>query len=344
MNRRLLLALSICLAMLTAACSASSNVDVVNAGGAGAADAPLGDVSPGDTLGDLPVAFAATPTFLAAAAQDVAESSYRFELSMEIDAAGMALGDIDESFMEGRIRGDSSATTIHLDAMLQGLGDVGLGDAFASNSEPIEAVVADGQFCITAPPLADGFGTGAASADPSSGVFEIITTGWGCASASALADIGADAAAASFGVGNMSIGDDLLAMLNDVTDVTDGGAGEVRGVPTNIAVASADFAELLDTFAGAATGGDGTADMLQSLLGSAEADLEVHIDEAGLVRRIQFDVDLAELMAGFGESDESLAMRYRLDLFDHGGDFIILAPADATDITAELESLFANGG
>jgi hypothetical protein len=140
----------------------------------------------------------------------------------------------------------------------------------------------------------------------------------------------------------------ILALVEGADgEVTDLGPGEVRGVPTNgfgveISVAEAVAAQSTPEEAAA------LEDELRSLGMGAMADLtypiEIHVDDDGLVRRIELSMDLSAGDMGMavpgGEfGDGRFSMSVRIDFFDLGADdIVVVAPSD--DEVMDLGDMF----
>ena len=285
------------------------------------------------------VAFAATPSFLAYAADQVeASSSYRFEMFQEFDGGLLSMGSETTPLMTGVISGDTAQMGMDLGSMFGGLPMPGI-DA---NADMAMNIIVDGETMYLNAP----FFASIMQMDPNASLgmpwLDTVASGWGSID---VARLGGDDAVGtlgeSFGMGTADASA-LLDMLESAGDVLDGGTSEVRGVPTNVVYASVSLTDLV------AAGGSSMADLdlpTDALDGMPPISIEVHIDDANLVRRMEYRMDLSSMMS----AEESMrgmdmGMWQRIDFFAFGEVADIAIPVGAPDITDEFAELAELGG
>lgn len=285
------------------------------------------------------VAFAATPTFLAYAAEQVeAADSYRFEMFQEIDGGLLDMGSRNTPLIAGATSGTTARIDMDLGTMMGGMAMLGLG----AEGDLTMNMIVDGETMYLNAPFFATF----AELDPSMSAalpwLDTVASGWGSIDLAVLGgDDAVDALGDSFGMG---AGDatELLSVLSSVGEVLDGGSSEVRGVPTRVAYATVAIQDLM-----AASGS--TADDLGLPAGAFDQALpisvEVHVDDANRVRRLEYFMDLGTLLS----AEESMrgmdmSMWQRIDFIDFGEDVDIAVPVGVPDITNDFAQLLEFGG
>lgn len=285
------------------------------------------------------VEFAPTSAFLASSVQRVeAVETHRFESFMEIDSF-MAMGSRTEPMMVGVVAGERSRLDMDGSVLFNGVGDELLPPGMDTDDLSMSMVVDGDVVYLNAPIFGATFG------EIPSGMFgdvdlswvDVVANGWG---ELRLDTVGlTDIQSQAFNTGLN--GDQTLAMLEAVTTVIDGGPSQVRGVDTNTLIASTTFAAFIE-----ASGIDpatlqvgGPSPEFDDIL-STPIDIEVHIDEAGLVRRVVLVIDMG-VVAGGGAP---MQMWNQTDYFDFGADLSVQIPTDAVDITDGFVSLIDPSG
>ena len=285
------------------------------------------------------VAFAATPSFLAYAAEQVeAANSYRFEMYQDIDGGLLSMGSRTTPLMVGAISGTTARMDMDLGSMMGGMAMLGLG----SDSDMTMNIIVDGETMYLNAP----FFASIMQMDPNASAampwLDTIASGWGSIDVAGLG--GDDAVGAlgdSFGMG-ASDATELLSVLSSVGEVLDGGSSEVRGVPTRVAYATVAFQDLMDA-SGSSTDDLGLpAGSLDQML---PISVEVHVDDANRVRRLEYVIDLGSMMsAEEAMRGMDMNMWQRIDFLDFGDDVEIAVPVGVPDITAEFMQLAELGG
>lgn len=285
------------------------------------------------------VAFAATPSFLAYAAEQVeAADSYRFEVFQDIDGGLLSMGSRTTPLMVGAISGNTARMDMDLGSMMGGMAMLGLG----SDGDMTMNIIVDGETMYLNAP----FFAAMAQLDPTVSAampwIDTVASGWGRID---VATVGGDDAVGALGDSlGMGASDatELLSVLSSVGEVLDGGSSEVRGVPTRVAYATVAFQDLMDA-SGSSTDELGLpAGSLDQIL---PVSVEVHIDDANRVRRLEYAIDLGSMLS----SEEAMRgmdmnMWQRMDFIDFGEAVDIAVPVGAPDITAEFAELVELGG
>ncbi len=277
-------------------------------------------------------AFAATPAYLARVKNRAATvDSVRFEIFTSIESTVVSLGSRTEPVIVGEQIGNTSRIAMDL------------GDIFGRNFSRAGfnpnvltmTMVTEGDVTYLNSPL---FAEMVASANVSMSDYPWvadIAIGWGridagASSSELMADMGVSGGAGAH---------EMLALLDSVGGVLDGGTGEVRGVPVRIAHAQVSMAEVLEqsgqSLKSMGIEGD-DADILRELF----ANIAVHVDSEGLVHRVEYNMDLSNIEGIDAQASAfKLRMWQRVDFFDHGSDVEIAIPLSWTDITDEFEDL-----
>lgn len=300
------------------------------------------------------VEFQASPAFLSQAVDRVeAMETHRFELFTEATISGGGLGRLtmgsrDQPVGFADVSGDSSKLIMDLEPMMASVIEMAelMGDDFPFTGDlGMTIITTPEEMFINVPFFAGLADQGGGVGVPGLDWLDTVSTGWGRLDLAELVD--ADqlfSQLSSMGGLQGGSGDQLLQVLREVGNVVDGGSATVRGVPTRVASARLSMADLIQT-----AGMD-----LESLVGPAGAELareldaldvelEVYVDDLGLIRRIQYVMDLGELMGG-GIDGGGFRTWQRVDFFDYGEAITIETPPGAVDITEDFLELIALGG
>ncbi len=281
------------------------------------------------------VAFTATPSFLAYAAEQVeAAESYRFEMFQEIDGGLFDMGSRNTPLMVGATSGETARIDMDLGTMLGGLGMLGLGN----DGDLSMNMIIDGETMYLNAPFFASIMQMDPTAAASMPWLDTVASGWGSIDMTTL-DGGDDAVGAigdSFGMGT-SDATELLSMLDSVGEVLDGGTSEVRGTPTRVAYATVAVQDLMEASGSSADEFGLPADALDQAL---PISVEVHVDDANRIRRLEYLMDLGSMLS----AEESMrgmdmSMWQRIDFVDFGDAVDIAVPVGAPDITAEFAEL-----
>ena len=285
------------------------------------------------------VAFAATPSFLAYAAEQVeAADSYRFEMFQDIDGGLLSMGSRNTPLMVGATSGNTARIDMDLGSMMGGMAMLGLGN----DADMTMNIIVDSEAMYLNAP----FFASIMQLDPNASAampwLDTVASGWGRIDIATLG--GDDAVGAlgdSFGMG-ASDATELLSVLDSVGEVLDGGSSEVRGVPTRVAYATVAFQDLMQASGSSADDFGLPADALDNML---PISVEVHLDEATRVRRLEYAIDLGSMLSA-EESMRGMDMNMwqRIDFTDFGEAVDIVVPVGAPDITAEFAELAELGG
>lgn len=285
------------------------------------------------------IAFAATPDFLAYAAQQVeASDSYRFEMFQEIDGGLLEMGSRNTPLLVGATAGNTARIDMDLGSMMGGMAMLGLGN----DADLTMSIIVDDQtMYLNAPFFASimAMDPNAAAAMP---WLDTIASGWGSIDVASFG--GDDAVGAlgdSFGMG-ASDATELLSVLDSVGEVLDGGSSEVRGVPTRVAFATVAIQDLMEASGSSADDLGLPAGALDQAL---PISVEVHIDDANRVRRLEYNMDLGSLLS----AEESMrgmdmSMWQRIDFIGFGETVDIAVPVGVPDITDDFAMLLEMGG
>ena len=318
------------------------------------------------------VAIEASPAFLASVADRSEAASYRFELDMDMT---MDLGfqaiviDPDEPFMYGeQASTEQLAMTIDLgtffDAMVESMGDLGgdMGDLLPDGDTMRSDLVVDGDtLWMRAPVFAElGQLDPSVAADPMAAPFLSLGDQWGRIDLGQLeGKIPAGDLAQLAGTQTVAPSD-MLALLDDVDQVTEIGTDEIRGVAVTGLRATTTFGALLEAQGQSledlqeqmGLGGDVDPITARELEGApasfldAPAAVTVWVARAGMLRRFESRTDLGALMSemagdmgGLGlELDFSVG--YSMDVFDYGQVDAIDVPTPERPV--DLTSLFGS--
>jgi hypothetical protein len=291
-----------------------------------AEEADPADVSVGD------VAYEATPEFLATAAERSQAQPYRMEKRQSL-AGG------DEVVVEtGEWDGQRFYARSDLAAQF---GPLLPADANADLS--IETMADDSTLYVRMPvfaaleDLTSGF-----AITPFGDVIDRLGTGWGRVDLAELADVmpGLLDTTSPLGTQMPGLFVDVVANAQDVEEL---GRDEIRGVAVDGLAAEVPFENLL--------GAQGNASGGIEVVNGITVPIEVWVDHAGLVRRVNFGFHRDEVPDGLGQKDRPVArssfpvdIDYTLDLFDYGDESIdVDLPADAIDVTDAYRQMLKSG-
>lgn len=278
----------------------------------------------------------------AAADRTEAVDSVRFEMSMSISAEGE---DLAFPLATGEQADGDSHLVMDLGAMQEATGTSPFGDDVA-----MEIYTVDGVLYLRAPMFATLADLGGA-VPPALAPLAELGDRWGVADAAATGATPEEVAAATGSNGlDMATGLDLMRGAAD--DLEETGPGEVRGVPVTEFEGSITFDDLFDAQGGDLSMLDGLfpadvegidTDAILDAMSTVELDLEVAVDDDGLVRRVAFGFDESFFGAVFEEMGlpgggevPDLEMQMAIELYDLGDDSIsIEAPVveDPVDLT-----------
>ncbi len=312
------------LMMVSTACAATPTFTVTR------------DLTPSEVAAaaDAVRSFEATPAYLARVqAHSTQADSLRFEVFTSIESSVFDMGSRTKPLMVGERSGVASRVQIDIAAMM---GPMLALSGLSRSSMNMTMVTDANALYLNAPMLAELAMIDGVGADPEFAWVRELAAGWGRIDAAAfggsdlLADMGVRAGAGA---------PELMALLESVGEVLDGGTGEVRGVPVRIVHAQVLVADVLEQ-----TGQDpddlgfGSSEM--DVLGDVSANIAVHVDDDGMVRRLEYTMDFGALLDGDPQlGNLNLSMWQRVDFFDYGTEIDIPIPTVWTDITDDLQDL-----
>lgn len=322
---------------------------VLGACGATETTVVVGDTASGTATTSF-VEFQASPAFLAQSADRVeAVDNYRFEIRSEIDVGAEAgfpgtLGSRTDPLGFGEVAGSRSKVFMDLGSMTDQLAE--LGEALLGF--PFEmTMITDGDVLYLNAPffqmmLDEG---GDALGGAGFGWVQVVADGWGRIDARELAGDDVDILEELESMGGLQGGgpDEFLAILRDVGAVTDGGASAVRGVPTRVARADVSMGDLME-LSGQDIEEFGGVPEMDDFFSSFSMNIDVHVDDSGLVRRVEYTMNLGEMAAGVDVVATEFSMWQQIDFFDFGEPVVIDIPQDAVDITADFLALMEMSG
>ena len=285
------------------------------------ADAAVGDV-----------AYEATPEFLAASAERSQAQPYRMEKRQSLAGGDQVVVETGE--WDGQrfyVRSDLAAqfgpllpADVNADLSIETMAD----DSTLYVRMPVFAALED---------LTSGF-----AITPFGDVIDRLGSGWGRVDLAELADVMPGLLDTNSPLGTQVPGlfVDVVANAQDVEEL---GRDEIRGVAVNGLAAEVPFENLL--------GAQGTASGGIEVMNDIAVPIEVWVDAAGLVRRVNFGFHRDEVADGQGQKDRPVArssfpvdVDYTLDLFDYGDPSIdVQFPADAIDVTDAYRQMFESG-
>jgi hypothetical protein len=310
------------LAVLASACAATPSVTVTREPTA----AELAAVAEADRT------FAATPAYLARVkARATQIDSVRFEVFTSMESPLFDMGSRTEPLLTGAQSGNRSRFAFDMSPMM------GSGAAMAglnTNALTMTTVVDGPVTYLNAPFFREFMSLGGVSPSEFPWVQD-IAVGWGRIDASSdgsnmFAEMGMNSGAGP---------DEMLELLESVGEVLDGGLGEVRGVPVHVAYAQVSIVDVLEQSGqdlGAIGIGDNELDALRQLF----ANIAVHIDDDGMVRRLEYTMDFSGITSVDPQATQlDLTMWQRVDFFEYGTDVEIAIPVRWIDITEDFEDL-----
>ncbi len=286
----------------------------VTAGTGCASEADPADVAIGE------VEFVATPEFVAESAERSTGEPYRVEvdLRMHLSVGGDSL-DLDAPFMSGEQDGRLSRFVMDFGPLFE------LGGAVPSEQVGPMADLAD------------------------------LGSDWGHVDLTQLGEVLPLGDVARSAGGQAADPRAYLDLVTATDEVSELGENEVRGVTVRGLAAESTFGEMLeaegtdaDEFADTMGGASGSGAIFEAMV-DAPMPIEVWIDDAGLVRRLDLEFDFGEIAesAGLTDGTETLdAFSYgiTMDFFDYGEDSIAIELPDeggSVDITETFLELYA---
>ncbi len=289
--------------------------------------------------------FQATAQYLAAAVKQSQATPYKFTFGFNLSVAGQHM---DAShLMSGEVDGRQSSITLDGTEAYQSV--PGLSDL--DGDLTIDMVTDQKTLYVRAPlvdALAQAGGPSQASAFGPLKAFAGLDGGWGKVDLTALGEdvpIGEVMGRTGVQSADPSL---FLDMVKKATDPHDLGKDTIDGVEVKGLGATTTFADLLkseglkpDEYFRKL----GTAvpqSMLDAVL-SLKVPLQVWVDGDNQVRRIQLDLDMAELMDKVGAGDMGEAsFSFTMNFTDYGDSSIAIQfPTDATDVTNDFRDALA---
>lgn len=317
-----MLAAAVCLAVLTTACAASPTVTVTREPSA----AELAAQAEADRT------FAATPAYLARVKERSSEvDTVRFEVFTHMESPIFDMGSRTSPVITGEQSGERSRIAMDMGELLGPAAAVG---GFDVNAMTMTTIIDGRVTYLNAPFFAEMMSVGGISSSDYPWVQD-LTIGWGRIDASSngsslLSDMGMNAGAGS---------SEMLELLDRVGNVLDGGADEVRGVPVQVAFAEVSVVDVLEQ-SGQSMSEMGIRGREAEALEQLSANIAVYIDDEGMVRRLEYNMNLAGITAVDPQAAElDLTMWQRVDFFDHGAQVDIVIPVSWVDITDGFEDL-----
>jgi hypothetical protein len=291
-----------------------------------AQEANLADVAVGD------VEYEATPEFVAAAAERSQAQPYRMEMRQSLAAGDEVVVETGEWDGERfHVRQDLVA---QFGPLLPADADADLAIETAGDGStlyvrmPVFAALED---------LTSGFAIA-----PFGDLVDQLGTGWGRVDLAELADVmpGLQDSMSTMGTHIPRLFVDVVTKAQDVEEL---GQDEIRGVAVDGLAAEVPFENLL----GAQGNTAGGLEMMNDIT----VPIEVWVDRAGLVRRVNFGVHRDDVAEALGQENDPVTLSsfpvdvdYALDLFDYGdGSIDIEFPADAIDVTDAYRQMFESG-
>jgi hypothetical protein len=289
-------------------------------------EADLADVAVGD------VEYQATPEFLAAAAERSQAQPYRMEKRQSLAGGNEVVVETGEwDGQRFHTRSDLAAqfgpllpADVDADLSIETMAD----DSTLYVRMPVFAALED---------LTSGF-----AITPFGDVIDRLGTGWGRVDLAELADVmpGLLDTTSPLGAQIPGLFVDVVANAQDVEEL---GRDEIRGVAVDGLAAEVPFENLL--------GAQGTASGGIEVMNDITVPIEVWVDHAGLVRRVNFGFHRDDVAEGLGQKDGPVTrssfpvdIDYTLDLFDYGDESIdVDLPADAIDVTDAYRQMLKSG-
>ena len=270
-----------------------------------------------------------------AAADTVAEDTYRFEMTfgLEVSAPGTSMSVPNTPMTQGAVSGDRTWMLMDMgpifDAVFDAAGS-GSASALLGNDLSMEVLTVGTDIVYLRAPLF------AALADlgalPGAEDLRVLEDGWGRIDLAA-AGINADDLGAMTGAQTGASADALLALVDEIGgSVTDLGASDIRGVPTTRYLAEIPLADILDAQ------GMSAADLGGFSAGDAVLPVDIHVDAASRIRRIGVTID-TDLIADLVGESELAGVTFRVssivDLYDFGAEIDIVDGSElgAVDVT-----------
>jgi hypothetical protein len=381
-RRKLGAASLLALATLTAGCGASGTVEVGGPGAAVTATDPAPSSAAGSTTpeasaaatGDAseqPTAVAAAtaaptaaPPAEPAAAVDhgalvraLDDRAYRAEVSLAfaLDANPATL----VPFVMIEQDGADTSLVMEFDALLESLpttltgGGGGLGELPADLG--LQMIVVGDTAYLRSSLFALLAGEDPAALGPLAGL-TAVADGWGVIDFGALADVAPEEVAGLLGQMGGGMGgsrQQFLALLESASEVVEVGAGEVRGVATTHYEGRVDLGALLESagVSGMLENADpAVAEDLGRLFAGLSMPFAFDIDGDGLLRRIAYELDVAELVRTAAESagepipadlPAGFAFSTAIEFFDFDDPSIVITEPPPDDVVTDLTDDFA---
>ena len=276
--------------------------------------------------------FVATPAYLARVkARATRVDSMRFEVFTSMESSRFDLGSRTDPFLTGAQSGGRSRVALDMRSML---GPAAAMSGINTNALTMTTVVDGSITYLNAPFFREFMSLGGISPSEYPWVND-IAVGWGRIDASLegsnmFAEMGMNAGGGP---------DEMLTLLESVGEVLDGGLGEVRGVPVHAAYAQVSMTDVLEQ-TGQDLGDLGIGGSGEDVLRQLFANIAVHIDGDGMVRRLEYSMDFSGITSVDPQVAQlDLTMWQRVDFFDYGTDVEIAIPVGSIDITDGFEDL-----
>lgn len=266
----------------------------------------------------VPIQVEASPEWLAFSTDKASRANHRFEVFLEYDIDGIAVGSRARPLGEGIVTTVGAVTEIDVGVLSRGP---------IKRRLPMATIAVDGVVYVRSSlfgPIAIG--------DPRLSKLASLDGGWGYAALEPV--LGQRSVAAAAGAGPASR-DQLVDAVYTIDEIGETTTGEVRGVATTTVHASIPDTETLGHLLGGAFASP------EAMAAGMHGDIMVDIDDQSRLRRVELTIwiDDASVFDADFEPDTALRMWMRVDLFDFGVDYEISAPLEATDITAEMKLL-----
>ncbi len=277
-------------------------------------------------------AFEATPTYLARVGGRVEQvESMRFEVFTAIESSFIDTGSRTAPIMIGEQSGASSRVQIDMASLM---GPMLALSGISQSSLTMTMITDQNALYINAPILSELANLEGLGTEPEFAWVRELAAGGGRVDVDVL---GGSDVLSEMGMNGGAGATEMLALLESVGDVLDGGTGEVRGVPVQIAHAQVSVADIL-AHSGQNLDDMGLSGSQADVLRDVSANVAVHIDEDGMARRLEYTLDFGSLISQDANAPAfDLSMWQRVDFYDYGTE--IAVPTVWTDVTNDLEDL-----
>lgn len=277
--------------------------------------------------------FEATPVYLARVQQRTNDAgAMRFEVFTSVETPLFNMGSRTTPISTGELTQGRSRVFVDLGPLMGPMGGLG---GLDSNSMTMTMVTDEEALYLNAPFFAEmmaATGEGGSEYD----WMDQLAAGWGRIDLSGAK--GSDILN-ELGIAGGAGGEDVLALLGSVGAVLDGGRDEVRGVGVNVAYADVTVADILEA-SGESLADLGVPRSERDALQELTANVAVSIDDEGMVRRVEYRLDLGRLL---GDADPSqqldMVMWQRVDFYDFGADIEVSLPFNSVDVTDDFKDL-----